>query len=162
MSDVPGYQKFFAELKRRRVFRVMAVYGAAAFVILQVADIAFEPLGLPPWAITFLIVLVVLGFPLAIILAWAFDVTPAGVRRTEDAAPGEITEIIAAPPSTRCSSSSYMKLKGTSIPRLSWTTIPMQYELWSRSVPIRHCQDLTRRLSVEPSNGSTCSSSPIP
>ena len=101
MSDVPGYQRFFAELKRRRVFRVMAVYGAAAFVILQVADIAFEPLGLPPWAITFLIALVVLGFPLAIILAWAFDVTPAGVKRTEDAAPGEITEIIAAPASTR-------------------------------------------------------------
>ena len=101
MSDVPGYQKFFAELKRRRVFRVMAVYGAAAFVILQVADIAFEPLGLPSWAITFLIALVVLGFPLAIILAWAFDVTPAGVKRTEDAAPGEITEIIAAPASSR-------------------------------------------------------------
>ncbi len=101
MSDVPGYQKLFAELKRRRVFRVMAVYGAAAFVILQVADIAFEPLGLPSWAITFLIALVVLGFPLAIILAWAFDVTPAGVKRTGDASPGEITEIIAAPASTR-------------------------------------------------------------
>ena len=101
MSEIPGYQRLFAELKRRRVFRVMAVYGAVAFVILQLADIAFEPLGLPPWAMTFLIVLALFGLPIAVVLAWAFEVTPEGVRKTEDAAPGEITEIIASPASTR-------------------------------------------------------------
>ncbi len=73
MSETPSYQRFFAELKRRKVFRVMAVYGAAAFVIMQVADIAFEPLGLPAWTLTFLILLLLLGLPIAMILAWAFD-----------------------------------------------------------------------------------------
>ena len=53
----PGYQRFFAELKRRRVFRVMAVYGAVAFVILQVADIALPGLGLPEWTITLILAL---------------------------------------------------------------------------------------------------------
>jgi TolB-like protein len=97
----PGYQRFFAELKRRRVFRVMAVYGIVAFVILQVADIALPGLGLPEWTITLILVLTLLGFPVAIVLAWAFDLTPEGVQRTAEAAPGELTEIIAAPASKR-------------------------------------------------------------
>ncbi len=101
MSEPAGYQKFFAELKRRKVFRVMAVYGTVAFILLQLADIAFEPLGLPPAAMTFLIVLALFGFPIALVLAWAFEVTPEGVKKTEEAAPGEITGIIEAPASTR-------------------------------------------------------------
>jgi len=101
MSDVPEYQRFFAELKRRRVFRVMAVYGTVAFVLLQLADIAFEPLGLPESAMTLLIVLALAGFPIAVGLAWAFDFTSEGVRKTEDAAPGELTQILDAPASAR-------------------------------------------------------------
>ena len=50
---MPGYQRFFAELKRRKVFRVTAVYGAGAFAVLQVADLAFPRLGLPDWTVTF-------------------------------------------------------------------------------------------------------------
>jgi hypothetical protein len=83
----PGYQRFFAELKRRRVFRVMAVYGAVAFVILQVADIALPGLGLPEWTITLILALTLLGFPFAVVLAWAFDMTPEGMQRTADATP---------------------------------------------------------------------------
>jgi TolB-like protein len=101
MSEPKGYQRFLAELKRRRVFRVMAVYGAVAFVILQVADIALPGLGLPEWTITLILALTVLGFPIAIILAWAFEMTPDGVKKTEDAGPGEITEIISAPAAKR-------------------------------------------------------------
>lgn len=101
MSDVHGYQRFFAELKRRRVFRIMAVYGTVAFVLLQLADIAFEPLGLPQSAMTFLIVLALAGFPIAVGLAWAFDLTSEGVKKTEDAAPGELTRILDAPASAR-------------------------------------------------------------
>ena len=97
----PGYQRFFAELKRRRVFRVMAVYGAVAFVILQVADIALPGLGLPEWTITLILALTLLGFPFAIVLAWAFDMTPEGMQRTADATPAELTQIIAAPASQR-------------------------------------------------------------
>ena len=102
MSDRPSdLQALFAEMKRRRVFRVMAVYGAVAFVVLQVADIAFEPLGLPPWTVTFVVLLAILGFPVAVVLAWAFEQTPEGIRRTEKAAPEEIEAIVAQPRSRR-------------------------------------------------------------
>jgi len=101
MTDTQGYQRFFAELKRRRVFRVMAVYGAVAFVILQVADIALPGLGLPEWTITLILALTLLGFPFAIVLAWAFDMTPDGMQRTVEATPGELTQIISAPASQR-------------------------------------------------------------
>ena len=101
MSEPRGYQRFLAELKRRRVFRVMAVYGAVAFVILQVADIALPGLGLPEWTITLILAFTILGFPIAIVLAWAFDMTPEGMQRTEKASPGEITQIVAAPAGKR-------------------------------------------------------------
>lgn len=96
-----GYQRFFAELKRRRVFRVMAVYGGVAFVVLQIADIALPGLGLPEWTITLILALALLGFPFAIVLAWAFESTPEGIRRTEDAAPEELRAIMSAPASQR-------------------------------------------------------------
>jgi len=102
MPDQPaGYQRFFAELKRRRVFRVMAVYGAAAFVVLQVADILQDGLRLPESFLPFITATALLGFPVAIALAWAFDLTPDGMQRTGEAAPGELTEIIEAPASKR-------------------------------------------------------------
>lgn len=101
MSETPAYQRFFAELKRRKVFRVMAVYGGVAFVILQIADIALPGLGLPEWTITFILVLTMLGFPIAIVLAWAFEMTPDGVKKTGDAKPGEITQIVSAPAGSR-------------------------------------------------------------
>ena len=101
MSEPRGYQRFLAEMKRRRVFRVMAMYGAVAFVVLQVADIALPGLGLPEWTITLILAFTILGFPIAIVLAWAFDMTPEGMQRTEKAAPGEITQIVAAPAGKR-------------------------------------------------------------
>jgi len=102
MSRQPNsLQSFFAEMKRRRVFRVMAVYAAVAFVVLQVADIVFEPLGLPDWAMIFVIVLAMLGLPIAIVLAWAFESTPHGMRRTAAASAEEIDEIVAEPRSRR-------------------------------------------------------------
>jgi len=94
-------QSLFAEMKRRRVFKVMAVYGAVAFVVLQVADIAFEPLGLPAWTMTLVLFLALVGFPIAIVLAWAFETTPAGVKRTTPAADEEIRDLVAEPRSRR-------------------------------------------------------------
>ncbi|UCC83665.1 MAG: tetratricopeptide repeat protein [Gemmatimonadota bacterium] len=73
---------FLAELKRRKVYRVAIVYAAVAFVIWQVAEIAFPALHLPDWTLTFVVVVAVLGFPIAVSLAWAFDITPTGVKRT--------------------------------------------------------------------------------
>ncbi|MGD8496210.1 MAG: hypothetical protein PVF05_08445 [Gemmatimonadales bacterium] len=102
MSGSPSsLQALFAELKRRRVFRVMAVYGAVAFGVLQVADLAFPRLGMPEWTVTLVLMLALLGFPVAVVLAWAFDATPDGVKRTAPARPEEIEEIVAAPRSHR-------------------------------------------------------------
>jgi len=101
MSETPGHQRFFAELKRRHVFRVAAVYGATAFVIVQAADVFQEALRLPEAFLTGVAVLALLGFPLAVALAWAFDRTPQGVVRTEAATTQEIQEIVAQPASRR-------------------------------------------------------------
>lgn len=75
-------QRWWAELRRRKVLRVAGVYLVAAWLAIQVADAVFEPLGLPAWALRFVIVLVALGFPLACALAWAFDVSRNGIERT--------------------------------------------------------------------------------
>ena len=99
MTDTLGYQRFFAELKRRRVFRVMAVYGIVGFVLLQLVDLAVPALLLPEWTYRLVALFLLLGFPVAIVLAWALEMTPEGVRRTTEATPGELTEIITAPAS---------------------------------------------------------------
>jgi adenylate cyclase len=72
-----------AEMKRRKVFRVAVVYAAVAFIVFQVADIAFPALQLPDWTVTFVVALAGLGFPVALVLAWAFEITPDGVVRAE-------------------------------------------------------------------------------
>jgi adenylate cyclase len=70
------------ELKRRRVYPVIAAYAVVAFVLLQIGEITFQPLGLPNWVMIALIVLVIIGFPVTVVLAWIFDITPHGILRT--------------------------------------------------------------------------------
>jgi len=87
------------EMKRRKVVRVAVVYLATAFAILQAADIMLPRLGVPEWAMSLVVVLVVLGFPLALVLAWALEITPdGGIRRTEAEeaapAPGEAPALL--------------------------------------------------------------------
>jgi adenylate cyclase len=77
--------RWFSELKRRKVFRVAAVYGAAGFVVLQVADLVFPRLGLPDWTVTLVVVLGLIGLPIVLALAWVFDAAPDGLRRTAPA-----------------------------------------------------------------------------
>ena len=103
MSDreLGSHQRFFAELKRRHVFRVMAVYGATAFVLLQVADLLAQGMGLPDLVLRVTTFALLLGFPVAVVLAWAFEQTPEGFRRTERADPEEIEAIVAQPVSRR-------------------------------------------------------------
>jgi TolB-like protein/Tfp pilus assembly protein PilF len=74
---------FFSELKRRKVYRVGAAYLAVAFAALEGAQMVFPTLGLGPGAFNVLVILSLLGFPLALALAWTFDVTETGIRRTE-------------------------------------------------------------------------------
>ncbi|MGO4551825.1 tetratricopeptide repeat protein [Lysobacter sp. 2RAF19] len=71
-----------SEFRRRRVFRVAAVYLIVGWVLVQVADATFEPLGFPAWASRLLIVLLALGFVLACALAWIYDIQPHGIERT--------------------------------------------------------------------------------
>jgi len=74
---------FLDELKRRKVYRVVVVYAAVAFVIWQAADFALPALRVPDWVPTLVVVLTLSGFPIALVLAWAFEVTAEGVRRTQ-------------------------------------------------------------------------------
>jgi len=86
-------RRFLDELKRRKVYRVAVVYAAVAFVIWQAAEIAFPALNIPDWALTLVVVLTLVGFPIAVVLAWAFDITPEGVQRTA-AANGAEAEVM--------------------------------------------------------------------
>jgi len=82
---------FFAELKRRKVFRVAAAYAVAAWGVAQIADLVLANTAAPPWVMQVILLLLALGFPIAVILAWAFEVTPDGVKRTERAENSEAT-----------------------------------------------------------------------
>src|SRR6516164_5320686 len=77
---------FFAELQRRKVYRVAAAYIVAAGFIIQIASAVFPAWEMPNWALRLVIVLLLVGFPIALILAWAFDVTPQGIQATPDVA----------------------------------------------------------------------------
>ena len=75
--------QFWQELKRRKVFRVIAMYAATAFIILEAVDIVFPRWGLPDWSVNLVILLLIIGFIVTAILAWIFDITPEGVKKTE-------------------------------------------------------------------------------
>ena len=72
-------RQFVCELKSRKVYRTAAVYCAGAWAFLQVADIIFPVVGLPDWTVTAVLVIAALGFPLALILSWLFELTPEGL-----------------------------------------------------------------------------------
>jgi adenylate cyclase len=94
---------FLAELKRRKVFRVAVVYAAVAFIVWQAAEIAVPGLNLQGWVLTLIILLTVLGFPIALVLAWALELTPEGIRVTPAAEPPDATagdEELASAPAT--------------------------------------------------------------
>lgn len=89
---------FVAELRRRRVFRVVVLYAIAGWIVIEVASTVLPGLNLPDWTITLVIVLVALGFIVAIMLAWAFDIGPGGIERNE---PVGTAGELAPPASTR-------------------------------------------------------------
>jgi adenylate cyclase len=88
--------KLFAELKRRSVFRVAGAYAVIGWLLIQFSDIVFPRLGLPEWTVTFVIVVVLLGLPLALFLAWAYELTPEGVKRAADVPEGEAASAAAS------------------------------------------------------------------
>jgi TolB-like protein len=76
-------KNFFTELKRRNVYKVAIAYGVIAWLLVQIATQTFPFLEIPNWMVRAVIVLLLLGFPIALILAWAFELTPEGLKRTE-------------------------------------------------------------------------------
>src|SRR5207342_385406 len=76
---------FFGELKRRNVYKVAVAYAVVGWLLIQVATQVFPFLEIPNWMIRLVILLTAFGFPVALIIAWAFELTPEGVKRTEDA-----------------------------------------------------------------------------
>jgi TolB-like protein len=84
-------QSFFTELKRRNVYKVAIAYGVIAWLLMQIATQVFPFLEIPNWAIRLVIMLLALGFPIALVIAWAFELTPEGLKRTEvaDAEPAK-------------------------------------------------------------------------
>ncbi len=82
-------RRFFAELKRRSVYKVAAAYAVGSWFLIQLVSTVAPPLGAPLWLMRVLLVVLGLGFPIALVLAWAFDLTPAGIRRTDGPSPNE-------------------------------------------------------------------------
>src|SRR5256884_3820708 len=82
-------KNFFAELKRRNVYKVAIAYAVVAWLLMQVASQIFPFFEVPNWAVRLVVLLIVIGFPIALVIAWAFELTPEGLKRTEvaDAAP---------------------------------------------------------------------------
>ena len=87
------FDRFFRELKRRKIFRVVTVYVGAGFIILQVCDLLIPALNLPDWTLSLVFVLLAIGFFIAVITAWAFEITPEGVVRITDSEEAETAEL---------------------------------------------------------------------
>src|SRR3954462_15911703 len=79
-----NWRTFLGELQRRNVYRVAVTYAVVSWVLIQIATQVFPFFEIPNWAARVVVLLLLLGFPVALILAWAFELTPEGIKRTED------------------------------------------------------------------------------
>lgn len=87
MSERPS---FFAELRRRNVFRVALTYAVVAWLLIEIAAVFLPMLDAPGWLITTFVVLLAIGFALALFVSWSFEMTPEGLKRTQDLSPDEV------------------------------------------------------------------------
>ena len=78
----PG--NFFAELKRRNVYKVAVAYAVVGWLLVQVTTQVFPIFEIPNWALRLIVLAIIIGFPIALVIAWAFELTPQGLKRTED------------------------------------------------------------------------------
>src|SRR2546421_3802408 len=75
---------FLTELKRRKVYRVAVAYAIVAWLLIQAASILFPTFEAPAWVMKVFVSAIILGFPVALILSWAYEITPEGIKRAED------------------------------------------------------------------------------
>ncbi len=139
--------QFWEELKRRRVVRVIPVYAAAAFVILELVDILSDPLRLPDWTLNFVLILLCIGFIISVILSWVYDVTPEGIQKTKPSK--QVANIEAQPASTGWKITSFVSIliiiafvvfyivgnnnKSFDISKLEKSIAVLPFENWSNS-----------------------------
>lgn len=109
MPDQPQpspFERFWSELRRRRVIRVAVVYVVVGWIIIEVASTVLPPMNLPDWSVKLVIILIALGFPIAVIMGWMIDIGPHGLERTvalpqaampAGSAPAEATVAVAPP-----------------------------------------------------------------
>ncbi|UCC83479.1 MAG: hypothetical protein JSW46_00670, partial [Gemmatimonadota bacterium] len=125
------FRGFLAELKRRRVTRVAVVYAVVTFAVLQAADIIVPALQLPEWTLTLLVVVTLLGFPISLVLAWAYDLTPEGVKRTAAVEPEGAPEHRVRPPRRAAPATTAVLLAAVLVVAASvwWVTRPAPSEI---------------------------------
>lgn len=107
-QNTNSFDRFWKELKRRKVIHVITVYAAVAFVILQLVDMVAEPLRLPDSTKALVIVLLCIGFVIAVFLSWIYDVTPAGVKKTKPISEVKHTDQTASSTSSRWKIATYI------------------------------------------------------
>src|SRR5207244_3801907 len=85
ISDLPEMNNFFAEVKRRNVYKVGIAYIVAGWALSQGIAQVFPVFDIPNWIIRLIVLLIILGLPIALVLSWTFELTPQGIKRTETA-----------------------------------------------------------------------------
>src|ERR1700760_1137631 len=80
---------FFSELKRRNVYKVAVAYAVVSWLIIQIATQVFPFFEIPNWAVRLVVILLILGFPIALVLSWAFEITPEGIKRESEVSPNQ-------------------------------------------------------------------------
>ena len=83
------FKKFFTELKRRNVYKVAIAYSVVSWLLIQVATQTFPVFEIPAWAARLVVIVLLLGFPVAVVLAWAYELTPEGIQRTDEIEPSK-------------------------------------------------------------------------
>ena len=84
-----NFKSFFAELKRRNVYKVAVAYAVVAWLLIQAASILLPTFEAPPWVMKVLVLVIVLGFPAALIFSWAFEITPEGIKLESEIEPNK-------------------------------------------------------------------------
>src|ERR1700757_4276815 len=82
-------RNFFAELKRRNVYKVAVAYAVASWLLIQIATQVFPFFEIPNWAVRLVVLILIAGFPVALIFSWAFEITPEGIKRESELEPGK-------------------------------------------------------------------------
>src|SRR6266576_2947579 len=85
MANLMNPKGFFGELKRRNVYKVAIAYAVVGWLLTQVATQVFPFFEIPNWGIRLVVLIIAIGFPIALVIAWAFETTPEGIKSTEDA-----------------------------------------------------------------------------